>query len=110
MIASILGAVLSWYILFGFLEKVNIDTLNYFQATGESSEEIVVVGIDEISFSSLEMQWPWPREVHGALGAGDGGEGQGDRRGLGRHWAYEGRDFRHVYRCDGKHGGPEAAQ
>ncbi len=67
MIASILGAVFSWYILFGFLEKVNIDTLNYFQAPGESSEEIVVVGIDEISFSSLEMQWPWPREVHGAL-------------------------------------------
>ena len=62
-----MGAVFSWYILFGFLEKVNIDTLNYFQAAGESSEEIVVVGIDEISFSSLEMQWPWPREVHGAL-------------------------------------------
>ena len=58
---------MAWYILFGPLQKISIDTLNNFQASGESSGEVVIVGIDEISFSSLEMQWPWPREVHGAL-------------------------------------------
>ena len=54
-------------LFFGPLQKINIDTLNNFQANGESSGEVVIVGIDEVSFSSLEMQWPWPREVHGAL-------------------------------------------
>ena len=65
--AAIVGALLAWYLLFGPLQKINIDTLNNFQANGESSGEVVIVGIDEVSFSSLEMQWPWPREVHGAL-------------------------------------------
>lgn len=65
--ASILGALVAWFLLFGFLEKINIDTLNNFQAPGESSGEVVIVGVDEISFSAMEMQWPWPREVHGAM-------------------------------------------
>ena len=67
LIAAIAGALFSWYVFFGPLQKINIDTLNNFQANGESSGEVVIVGIDEVSFSSLEMQWPWPREVHGAL-------------------------------------------
>ncbi len=28
---------------------------------------IILVGIDESSFRELGLQWPWPREVHGAL-------------------------------------------
>ena len=67
LLASFFGALLAWFLLFGALEKAGIDILNNFQANGESSGEVVIVGIDEISFSSLEMQWPWPREVHGAL-------------------------------------------
>ena len=67
MLASFFGALLAWFLLFGALEKAGIDILNNFQSNGESSGEVVIVGIDEISFSSLEMQWPWPREVHGAL-------------------------------------------
>ena len=67
LIAAIAGAFLAWYVLFAPLQKINIDTLNNFKANGESSGEVVIVAIDEVSFSSLEMQWPWPREVHGAL-------------------------------------------
>ncbi len=32
-----------------------------------SSEDIVIVAIDESSFSAFETQWPWPRELHGML-------------------------------------------
>ena len=67
LIAATAGALLAWYLFFGPLQKINIDTLNNFQANGQSSGEVVIVAIDEVSFSSLEMQWPWPREVHGAL-------------------------------------------
>ncbi len=67
LIASVVGALFSWYVLSASLERINIDTLNNFSSEVESSEEVVIVGIDEISFSSLEMQWPWPREVHGAM-------------------------------------------
>ena len=67
LIAAIAGALLAWYVLFAPLQKINIDTLNNFKANGESSGEVVIVAIDEVSFSALEMQWPWPREVHGAL-------------------------------------------
>ena len=28
---------------------------------------VILVGIDEPSFAELNMQWPWPREIHGEL-------------------------------------------
>ncbi|MEW6078499.1 MAG: adenylate/guanylate cyclase domain-containing protein [Thermodesulfobacteriota bacterium] len=28
---------------------------------------VIIVAIDESSFRELERQWPWPREIHGAL-------------------------------------------
>ena len=30
-------------------------------------DDVVIVGIDETSFQAMDMQWPWPREVHGEL-------------------------------------------
>ena len=37
LIAAIAGALLAWYLFFGPLQKINIDTLNNFQANGQSS-------------------------------------------------------------------------
>ncbi len=31
------------------------------------SESIVIVGIDEESFSAMKLPWPWPRSIHGKL-------------------------------------------
>ena len=32
-----------------------------------STDEVVIIAIDEQSFAALDTQWPWPREYHGML-------------------------------------------
>ena len=70
LLSSILGAVLTIFILNSALQRISIDVLNYFLASEKTSEEIVVVGIDDSSFSALDEsvgRWPWPRWIHGDL-------------------------------------------
>ena len=71
LISAILGAILTIFILNAVLQRISIDVLNYFMASEETSGEIVVIGIDDTSFSQLDEwgvgRWPWPRSVHGDL-------------------------------------------
>ena len=70
LLSSIVGAVLTVFILNGALQRISIDVLNYFLASEKTSGEIVVVGIDDSSFSALDEsvgRWPWPRWIHGDL-------------------------------------------
>ena len=70
LLSSIVGAVLTVFILNGALQRISIDVLNYFLSSEKTSGEIVVVGIDDSSFSALDEsvgRWPWPRWIHGDL-------------------------------------------
>ena len=70
LLSSIVGAVLTVFILNGALQRISIDVLNYFLASEKTSGKIVVVGIDDSSFSALDEsvgRWPWPRWIHGDL-------------------------------------------
>jgi adenylate cyclase len=49
------------------LELRGYDWLSVATAPGPSHLPIVIVGIDEASFAELNMQWPWPRSLHGRL-------------------------------------------
>lgn len=58
-----------------FLEETELDTVDWrFSLRGEdqSTEDLAVVGVDDITFRSrklggLGLQWPFPRSVHGEL-------------------------------------------
>ena len=65
--AAVIGNVFSYLILLGPAERLNIDVLNVLMPSNASSDDIVIVAIDETSFSAFETQWPWPRELHGML-------------------------------------------
>ena len=68
--SAIIGAFLTIFLLNGPLQRVSIDVLNYFMSSEETSGEIVVIGIDDTSFSALDEavgRWPWPRFIHGDL-------------------------------------------
>ena len=65
--ATIIGNIFSYFVLLGPAERLNIDVLNVFMPSSASSDDIVIVAIDETSFSAFETQWPWPRELHGML-------------------------------------------
>ena len=67
ILSSILGTILTIFLLNSSLERLYIDTLSYFHTNNTSVDDIVIVGIDETSFQAMDMQWPWPREVHGEL-------------------------------------------
>ena len=66
-ISIIVGNIFSFFILLGPVERLNIDILNVLMPSEKAIEDIVVVAIDETSFSAFETQWPWPREYHGML-------------------------------------------
>ena len=57
----------SIFVLNDPLKRIYIDTLNYLHEGDSKIDDVVIVGIDETSFQAMEMQWPWPREVHGEL-------------------------------------------
>ncbi len=65
--AAILGNFISFFTVFGPAERFNIDILNVLLPSRITSEDIVIVSIDETSFAAFETQWPWPRELHGML-------------------------------------------
>ena len=68
--SAIIGALLTIFLLNGPLQRVSIDVLNYFLASEETSGQVVVIGIDDTSFSALDEavgRWPWPRWIHGDL-------------------------------------------
>ena len=56
------SVLITWFFLMGPLERLNIDLLNYFFPSKANSDDVVVVAIDEQSFSAFDKQWPWPRK------------------------------------------------
>ena len=67
LITGIISIFLTYFLFLGPLERLNIDILNFFFPSEASTSDVVVVGIDEESFSAFDKQWPWPREFHAAL-------------------------------------------
>lgn len=48
-------------------ENKLFDVLTVVTAPEHLRPPIIIVGIDDPSFAELQMQWPWPRGVHGFL-------------------------------------------
>ena len=67
LISSLVATLISVFLVNGPIERIYIDTLNYLHEDQTEVDDVVIVGIDETSFQAMEMQWPWPREVHGEL-------------------------------------------
>lgn len=49
------------------LDRGWYDLLFRLRGSVEAPQNIVIVAIDEDSFSELDMQWPWPRSLHADL-------------------------------------------
>jgi len=49
------------------LTDLSLDALFLLRGSQEPQKEVVIVAIDEPSFSSLGLQWPWPRSLHADL-------------------------------------------
>src|SRR5580704_1007241 len=49
------------------LELKGFDVLTRFTASGKPHVPVVIVAIDEASFSEINEQWPWPRGLHAKL-------------------------------------------
>ena len=67
VISSFIATFLTIFLLNNPLERLYIDTLSYLHQNQSDIDDVVIVGIDETSFQAMDMQWPWPREVHGEL-------------------------------------------
>lgn len=63
----VISSLLSLSKIGDYLNNVMMDELFYLRGQQEQPKEIVIVAIDEPSFSNLGMQWPWPRNIHGEL-------------------------------------------
>jgi adenylate cyclase len=53
--------------LFRGVELDTMDTRFSIRGTQPPPDEVVVVEIDDVSFSDLDEQWPFPRSLHGEL-------------------------------------------
>jgi adenylate cyclase len=49
------------------LESQSLDARFSVRGTQEQPNDIVVVGIDDVTFSELGVQWPFPRSLHGRV-------------------------------------------
>ncbi|HUB98594.1 MAG TPA: adenylate/guanylate cyclase domain-containing protein [Solirubrobacterales bacterium] len=49
------------------LELQSVDARFSVRGTQEQPSDIVVVGIDDVTFSDLGIQWPFPRSLHGRV-------------------------------------------
>lgn len=71
----LLLAVVLWFVLaplplitgFQIFEYRVFDLVSTILPPAPVDSRIILVGIDEPSFAELGLQWPWPREIHGAL-------------------------------------------
>lgn len=49
------------------IELKGLDYLFYLRGSIPPPEDIIIVAIDETSFSELKLPWPWPRKLHAQL-------------------------------------------
>jgi len=65
---ALLGTVMLRHVgLFAVLELKGQDLLFELRGPLPAPQQVVVVAIDEPSFAELQLQWPWPRSLHGRL-------------------------------------------
>ncbi len=52
---------------FDHLELRSLDARFFWRGEREARADIVIVAVDEASFSALHLRWPWPRSIHAQL-------------------------------------------
>ena len=52
---------------FGRLELDTVDSRFAVRGAQEPPEDVVVVKVDDKTFDELDLQWPFPRSIHGDL-------------------------------------------
>ena len=74
MVSLIIGTVITLIMMvffqrgaFNFLEQKTIDWKFLLRGEIETSPHIVIISIDESSFSELNQKWPWPRTYFARL-------------------------------------------
>jgi adenylate cyclase len=63
----ILALVLYFSLPGRLIDMKAYDIYSCIRGANSPPDSIVIVGIDEESFSNMELPWPWPRSVHGKL-------------------------------------------
>lgn len=74
-IIGLVVGIIAWGISLAFsvshpgkiLELKGLDYLFYVRGGIPPPEDMIIVGIDESSFSELKLPWPWPRRLHAQL-------------------------------------------
>ena len=67
VIVLLASALFSFSMAGKYLVDLSLDALFLIKGGRDTPLDIVIVAIDEPSFSSLGLQWPWPRSLHGDL-------------------------------------------
>ncbi len=63
----ILALVLYFSLPGRLIDMKAYDIYSCIRGTNSLPDNMVIVGIDEESFSNMELPWPWPRSIHGKL-------------------------------------------
>ncbi len=66
----LLGILVSSSFLYFFGNSLNNYIYDYYfllRGSVGSSDDVVIVAIDETSFDEIDLQWPWPRSIHADL-------------------------------------------
>src|ERR1700742_3258153 len=69
MLAVVLGAAALGIVAYApdlmrALELQSVDARFSVRGTQERPDDIVVVGVDDVTFEELGVQWPFPRRLH----------------------------------------------
>ncbi len=67
VVAALLGILAYATEPFERAELGTVDTRYSIRGSEPAPDDIVVVAIDDVSFSDLDQQWPFPRSLHGQL-------------------------------------------
>jgi adenylate cyclase len=65
--AFVISTVVAGFPTIGNLELKSLDLLFLLRGRTAPPPELVIVAVDEPSFTEMQLQWPWPRSVHGEL-------------------------------------------
>ena len=67
VVAALLGVLAYAADPFDRAELGTVDTRFSIRGSEQPPADIVVVAIDDVTFSDLDQQWPFPRSLHGKL-------------------------------------------
>lgn len=66
-VSALIGIILSLLPFGELVELKGYDLFHFFRRPPGPPKDIVIVAIDEPSFSEIGLQWPWPRSLHAGL-------------------------------------------